>query len=244
MSTSRTRAPWGWTMLVIVQILILSASLLPTAAIAQDATEPAPSPAAVESALPAAADAAPAAEPAPAPEPAPQAQPDKGPKADKEQKPDKAPAEQAPAEQAPAAAQEAPAEPAPEVAPAEPELKLFIYSEPKKLDLTVGDTAKLSAWLCPPGDSHFGIDEEPATADDTCAPAKDAAWSVDPANVASLGKDEGVKVRLSADNAIDDAKVIAELGDQKDTAKLSIAAAPAPEPVVVEEPKADQGQGP
>ena len=175
----------------------------------------------------------PAAEPAPAADPAPQAEPDKEPKADKEPKPDKAPAEEAPA-----AAQE-PA-PAQEAAPAEPELKLFIYSEPKKLDLTVGDTAKLSAWLCPPGDGHFGADEEPATADDTCAPAKDAAWSVEPASAAALGKDEGVKVRLSADSAVDDAKVIAELGDLKDNAKLSIKAAPAPEPVVVEEPKAEE----
>ena len=71
-----------------------------------------------------------------------------------------------------------------------------------------------------------------------------------PPSVAALGKDEGVKVRLSADSAVDDAKVIAELGDLKDNAKLSIKAAPAPEPVVVEEPKAEepkadeQGQAP
>ena len=180
----------------------------------------------------------PAAEPAPAADPAPQAEPDKEPKADKEPKPDKAPAEEAPA-----AAQEA-REPAPEAAPAEPQLKLFIYSEPKKLELTVGETAKLSAWLCPPGDGHFGTDEEPATADDTCAPAKDAAWSVEPASVASLGKDEGAKVRLTADSPVDDAKVIAELGDLKDNAKLSIKAAPAPEPVVESSPRSPRPRSP
>ncbi len=241
MSVPKARAPRSWTILAIVQVLILVASLMPAAVIAQDAADPAPSPAAEASAQlqaeqpPAEQPPAeqPAAEPAPAADPAPQAEPDKEPKADKEPKPDKAPAEEAPA-----AAQE----PAPvqEAAPAEPELKLFIYSEPKKLDLTVGDTAKLSAWLCPPGDGHFGADEEPATADDTCAPAQDAAWSVEPASAAALGKDEGVKVRLSADSAVDDAKVIVELGDLKDNAKLSIKAAPAPEPVVVEEPKAEE----
>ena len=93
----------------------------------------------------------------------------------------------------------------------------------------------------------FGPDEEPATADDACAPAQDAAWSVDPAGVASLGQDEAARVRLSADAPIDEAKVIAQIGDRKDSARLSITAPEtvagppvvAGPAVVVEEPKPD-----
>jgi uncharacterized repeat protein (TIGR01451 family) len=252
--------------------MLLTSTLLltPALVIAQDA-EASAQPVAAAQPSGAAEESAPAAEPAPAQEPAPEPkaeepkaeepeaapahEPEPEPKAEepkqepraedpkdeKEQKPDKPDQEQA----AGPAPEAAPAE----AAPAEPERRLVVDSEPRKLDLLVGDMAKLSAWLCPLGDAPFGPDTAPATADDACTPAQDAAWSVDPIGVATLGKDEAAKVRLSADAPIADAKVIAELGDRKDSVSLSIAAAPAPaplaEPPVMEGPKPDkETQGP
>src|SRR3990172_4388962 len=81
-------------------------------------------------------------------------------------------AQDSPAE--PAAEQTEPApEAAPEAAP-EPQPGLFIASDPRKLRLIVGETARLAAFVCPlpaPDLSPFGPDDEPATADDTCMPA-------------------------------------------------------------------------
>jgi len=247
-------------LLAVLQVVLLASSLLlaPALVIAQDADASVQPAAAEPSTAPepeVAAEPAPAAEAPtpqePAPEPVPAEQPKAEPEATPAQEPAPEPKAQEPAQepkvQEPEADKEPKAdkapdqasatEPALEVAPAEPELKLVIDSEPRKLDLVVGEMAKLSAWLCPPGDAPFGPDEEPATADDACAPAQDAAWSVDPASAASLGKDEAAKVRLTADAPVDEAKVIAELGDAKDIAKLSVAAPQEPEPQIVAEPK-------
>jgi uncharacterized repeat protein (TIGR01451 family) len=184
-------------------------------------------------------DVEPQAAPAQEPAPEPQAQEVRAeePKAGREQKADRS--DQEPTEPK---AEQAPVEPAPEVAPVEPERMLVIDSQPRKLDLVVADTAKLSAWLCPVGDAPFGPDKEPATADDACAPAEDAVWSVDPAGVASFSKDEAAKVRLTADAPVDEATIIAKLGDSKANAGFSITAAPeskAEEPKA-EEPKAEE----
>ena len=120
MSTGKSRAPWSWTMLVIVQILILSASLLPTAAFAQDAVEP--------------------------------AQPE------------------AAAESAPSA--------------------VALYIHPDPLQLTVGDSQRVSAWTCDPAIVlPLGADQEPASVG--CQPVQ-AEWSLNDAAaaVASLSIDE------------------------------------------------------
>ena len=222
--------------LVIAQDEQADASAQPVAAEPSAAAEP---PAAAE---PAPAAEAPAAEPQPATEapaeppkaePEPQAAPAQEPapeptaqeqKADKEQKPDKAP------DQAPAAdpkAEQAPVESAPEAAPAEPERTLVIDSQPEELDLVVGDTAKLSAWLCPPGDMPFGPDEKPATADG-CSPAIDVRWSVKDEGVASFEAPDANHVRLAAVAVIAATKVVATLDEQTAKAELTISAAPSP----------------
>ena len=165
-------------------------------------------------------------------EAAPQAQADQDPKAKEPKEPKaKDPIGEGKAEAGPA-----------EVAPVEPERKLFISSEPKTLDLTIGESARLSAWLCSVGEVAFGSDDEPGTADDSCVPAKDAAWSVEPVSAASFGKDETAKTRLTAEAATGDAaRVIAELGDYTDSTKLTIAAAP--EPKAVDGSKSEPGDG-
>ena len=113
--------------------------------------------------------AAPAQEPAPEPKAEPSPRP-RSPRPTRSRSPT-SPTRSRPPSPRPSRPEPKAEEPAPEVAPAEPERRLVIDSEPRKLDLLVGDTARLSAWLCPVGEAPFGPDEAPATADDACAPA-------------------------------------------------------------------------
>ena len=108
---------------------------------------------------------------------------------------------------------------------------LYLVSEPRKLALQVGDVAKVTAFLCPvpvTDASPFGSDGEPASADDSCARAPDAEWSMlDP--VASLTKDEGAVVRLTAEAPTDTSRIVATLGpDRRAGADLTIRLAPEP----------------
>src|SRR5688572_19914189 len=56
-------------------------------------------------------------------------------------------------------------QPQPEPEPTPVPRELFIDSDPRRLDLVVGETAKLDAYLCRPpaeGGSPFGEDKDPA----------------------------------------------------------------------------------
>ena len=108
----------------------------------------------------------------------------------------------------------------------------------------------VSAWTCDVGlKDPFGKDGEAGTADDdsSCRPAKDVEWSLDDSSLASLNKEDGAKVRLSAD-AAGKATVEAKL-DKDHQAELKLAIAAAVVETVkeeakapVDEPKADNGK--
>ncbi len=247
-------------LLAVLQVILLTSSLLltPALVIAQDAeadasaqpvaAEPSPAPEPeVAAEEPAPAAEVQASEPAPAPADPPNVQPEpqaapaqeaapepttqepapepraQGPKSDKEQKPDTAPDREPGAEPT---AEQAPVEPAPDVAPAEPERKLVIDSQPRKLDLVVGDVAKLSAWLCTTsGDGAGpGSDQEPGQSD-ACSPATDVRWSVRDEGVASFEAPDANDVRLAAVAVIGATEVVATLDKLTAKAELTISAA-------------------
>ncbi|CAN5787768.1 hypothetical protein BH23CHL8_BH23CHL8_24580 [soil metagenome] len=167
-----------WRLLACLQaILLLSAMILPAGAIAQEGDgSGGEEPAAIQQADPT---------PEPEPDPTPRPEPDPTPKPKPD--PDPTPAPQA--------------EPEPEPTATPVPRELFIDSDPRKLELIVGDTAKLDAYLCRPtddGSSPFGEDKDPGTNDDTCQRADDVTWRLKDPEVGSLWLNDNDRQRLTA----------------------------------------------
>jgi hypothetical protein len=123
-----------------------------------------------------------------------------------------------------------------------PERALYIRSQPTNLNLVVGETATVKAFVCtvPGGEgSPYGRDKDPNTDDDDCHRAGEAEWTIRDDDVASLSADDGAKVTLTAEDRTDGegTKVVAKLGDLVDRTDLVIDSAPEPEPEATPEPQ-------
>jgi uncharacterized repeat protein (TIGR01451 family) len=227
-----------WVAVLEVILLVTAVVFVPAAVIGQDpeappaeksepeaASEPSPAPVAEQP-----TETGPPADPAP--DAAPQDPTPEGPKAE----------EPKPEEPKPRAEPEGAAEPE---QPAEPKRDLLILPDP--VELKVGESAALSAWTCIAGaNPPFGEDRQPGTADDTCAPIE-AEWTLNDAGamVASLGKDEAARTKVTAGTTTDDAaaddvapRIIARAAGLEARSRLKLGA-PEPQPKA-EEPKAEE----
>ena len=108
----------------------------------------------------------------------------------------------------------------------EPAPALTIHLHPGKIQLYPGGKATVSAWTCPANDrSPFGKDKTPGTGDDDCAAAL-VEWSLAHSARAHLSSSVGYKTRVTLDRA-KRTKLVARLAGMERRAKVLVRGTPA-----------------